>query len=133
MLYSLYWSGGAPARTRDASQPRGAGRAGPACPPSVRACVTRKKGPKGLQNHWNFITFIDKSEKVKTLLEGPESRLAKCPQKYWFAQGFRHEDTKKRFSSRPQKQRVKWSKKGSFFTFGELLSRNASILALKAE
>ena len=60
----LYWSGGAGARTRDEFQARGAGRAGPGCPPSVRACVTLKKGPKGLQNHQETITFIDKSEKV---------------------------------------------------------------------
>ena len=46
-------------------QARGAGRAGPGCPPCVRACVTLKKGPKGLQNHQETITFIDKSEKVK--------------------------------------------------------------------
>ncbi len=35
--------------------------------PSVRASVTLKKGPKGLQNHQETITFIDKSEKVKGL------------------------------------------------------------------
>ena len=56
---------GAGARTRDEFQARGAGRAGPGCPPCVRACVTLKKGPKGLQNHQETITFIDKSEKVK--------------------------------------------------------------------
>ena len=56
---------GAGARTRDEFQARGAGRAGPGCPPSVRASVTLKKGPKGLQNHQETITFIDKSEKVK--------------------------------------------------------------------
>ena len=47
----LYWSGGGDARTRDEIQARGAGRAGPACPPSVRpsvrACVRHtEKGPK---------------------------------------------------------------------------------------
>ncbi len=53
---------GAGARTRDEFQARGAGRAGPGCPP----CFTLKKGPKGLQNNQNSIRFIDKSEKVKS-------------------------------------------------------------------
>ena len=56
---------GAGARTRDEFQARGAGRAGPGCPPSVRPCGTLKKGPKGLQNHQETIRFIDKSEKVE--------------------------------------------------------------------
>ena len=43
--YILEWGGDA--RTRDEIQARGAGRAGPACPPSVRACVRyTQKGPK---------------------------------------------------------------------------------------
>ncbi len=31
----------------------------------LRPSVTLKKGPKGLQNHQETITFIDKSEKVE--------------------------------------------------------------------
>ena len=97
----------------------------------VSPWVTLEKGPKGLQNHWNSIRFFTKSEQVKTLLEGPESGLAKCPRNRWFAQGFGLEEAKKPFSSRSRKRRVRWSKMVSFFTFGELLSRNASFFALK--
>ena len=43
--FLLEWGGAA--RTRDEIQARGAGRAGPACPPSVRPCVTALLEPKG--------------------------------------------------------------------------------------
>ena len=123
--------GGGPARTRDASQPRGAGRAGPACPPSVRACVTRKKGPKGPQNHSNSIRFFTKIEKLKILFNLHISASTECTRKHWFGTRFGLADAKKPFSSRSRKRRVRWSKMGSFFTFCEFLSRNASFFALK--
>ena len=52
----LEWGGDA--RTRDECQARGAGRAGPACPPCVRASVrplvTRQKGAKMASESLNF-------------------------------------------------------------------------------
>ena len=52
--------------------------------PSVRASVTLKKGPKGLQNHQKSFRFIDKSEKVKFYDVLDFARLAKCPFKLGF-------------------------------------------------
>ena len=89
---SLNWSGGAAARARDEIQARGAGHAGPACPPSVRACVrpceTLKRGPKGLQNHQNPCSCIVKREKVKSYIVWKIGRLAKCTKKDWFGTRF---------------------------------------------
>ncbi len=50
----------------------------------VRASVTLKKGPKGLQNHQSSIRFIDKSEKVKFYSVSKLRALAKCPFKLGF-------------------------------------------------
>ena len=127
---------GGDARTRDECQARGAGRAGPACPPSVRpsvrAYVTRQKGPKRTSNSLKFHWVFTKSEKVKILLNLHISALAKCPRNHWFAQGFGVEEAEKPFSSRARKFGVRWSKKVSFFTFCGCLSRNASIFAFKS-
>ena len=52
----LEWGGDA--RTRDECQARGAGRAGPACPPCVRACVracVRMSHARRAQNGSKFI------------------------------------------------------------------------------
>ena len=48
----LEWGGDA--RTRDECQARGAGRAGPACPPSVRPYVTHQKGAKTASESLKF-------------------------------------------------------------------------------
>ena len=65
-----YWSGGRePARGMSSKRVGRGGLGRDVLRASVRACVrasvTVKKGPKGLQNHQETITFIDKSEKVK--------------------------------------------------------------------
>ncbi len=101
--------------------------------PSVRPCVTLKKGPKGLQNHQSSIRFIDKSEKVKFYSVAKLRALAKCPFKLGFGITFGIANAKKRFSSRSRKFGVRWSQNGPFSTFEDFLSRNASIFALKTQ
>ena len=124
----VYWSGGAGPHTGWEFPAWRRGR----LEDGVSLLVTLGKCAKGLQNHWNSIRFFTKSEHAKSLFEWKKSAIAKCTRNRWFAQGFRLEEAKKPFSSRSRKRRVRWSKMESFFTFGELLSRNASIFALKS-
>ena len=104
-LYAiLEWGGDA--RTRDECQARGAGRAGPACPPSVRACVRHT----GASKSWFSKTA------VKPLV---------CAR-------FRAWGGKKVVFIWVAKTKAKWSKFGSIFTFCGFLSRNVTFFALKA-
>ena len=121
------WSGGArqPAHGMRIScvEP---GPAGSFCP----LCVTLEKGPKGLQNDQETCTAVVKRAKVKSYQVLLESRQAKCPLESEFAQGFRmffHQNGFHLASFLATQN----EKKGSFSTFPQFLSRNASIFALK--
>ena len=127
-----YWSGGAGAPHGLRIHSARGGLPGPVCPPSVRSFVTRKKGPKGLQNHWNSIRFIDKSEQAKSLPEALDSSSAKRRFKSGFGTRFGRIFFQKPFSSRSGFRSVKWSQNGPFFTLAQKSSRNASVFALKA-
>ena len=77
---NVYWSGGAtPAHGMSAKRVERAALARLVLRPSVRPYVRHtQKGPKRASELLESIRFFSKSEQVKTLLEGPQSRLAKC-------------------------------------------------------
>ena len=100
----LEWGGDA--RTRDECQARGAGRAGPACPPSVRACVRHAGVPKSCSSKML----------VKPLV---------CAR----FQAWGH---KKVVFIWIAKTKAKWSKFWSFLPFWTFMSRNVTFFALKA-
>ena len=103
---------------------RGAGAGWGKCFSVRDAGKMPKRAPKLLKFQWVFTT----SEHVKSLLEGPESGIAKCTKKHRFAEGFGLEDAKKPFSSESQKQRPNGGNLGYFSLFADFFHETLPFL-----